>query len=347
MPKGITYKDAGVDKEAGYKSVQLMKDFVQKTFTPGVISDLGGFGGLFSIANEQLKEPVLVSGTDGVGTKLMVAFMMDKHDTIGEDCVAMCVNDVLCQGAKPLFFLDYISTGKVSPEKIADIVKGISNGCIKGKSALIGGETAEMPGLYAADHYDLAGFSVGIADKSKLITGQNIQEGDVLIGLPSSGLHSNGYSLVRKVLFEIKGYKIDQYIEELGETIGEALIAPTRIYAEPLCGLFEKFQINGISHITGGGFYENIPRMLPDGLQAVVEVNNIKRKPIFDFIAKAANIEAEEMYGTFNMGVGIVMAVPKDQVQAVQDYLNAEGETFFNMGVVAKATSDEKISLNL
>jgi phosphoribosylformylglycinamidine cyclo-ligase len=345
MAKGITYKDAGVDKEAGYKSVELMKKFVKKTFTDGVVSDLGGFGGLFSIANEKMEEPILVSGTDGVGTKLMVAFMMDKHDTIGEDCVAMCVNDVLCQGAKPLFFLDYVSTGKVEPEKIADIVKGISNGCIKGRSALIGGETAEMPGLYEENHYDLAGFSVGIVDKKNVITGQNIKEGDVIIGLPSSGLHSNGYSLVRKVLFDVKDYDVNQYVEELGETVGEAIIEPTRIYAEPLCDLFGKVTINGICHITGGGFYENIPRIIPEGLCADIDVTKIKRKPIFDFLAKEAGIETKEMYSTFNMGVGIIMVVPQNEAEKVYSILEEKNETFFKLGKITKG--EEQVTLNI
>lgn len=346
MTNKLTYKEAGVDKEAGYKSVELMKEHVKKTFTSEVVSDIGGFGGLFSIANLNIKEPILVSGTDGVGTKVVIAFMMDKHDTIGEDCVAMCVNDVLCQGATPLFFLDYIATGKVIPEKIAAIVKGVANGCIKGRSALIGGETAEMPGIYSPEHYDLAGFSVGIVEKSKIINGSKIQEGDVLIALPSSGFHSNGYSLVRKILFEKCNYKISDYIQELGSTLGEALLTPTRIYATPLCDLFSKVQINGICHITGGGFYENIPRMIPDGFCANVDVSTIRKKPIFDFVQKCGNIETKEMYGTFNMGVGIIMALNKKEASKTISILNSMNEEYFIVGEIIRANVKVKINIS-
>lgn len=322
----VTYKDAGVNKEAGYESVKLMKEYVKKTFTKGVVSDIGGFGGLFSIAKDNYHEPVLVSGTDGVGTKLMIAFMMDKHDTIGEDCVAMCVNDILCQGAKPLFFLDYIATGKIHPNKIAEIVKGISNGCIKAGASLIGGETAEMPGLYSQDEYDMAGFAVGIVDKSKIINGSKIQAHDVLIGLPSSGIHSNGYSLVRKVLFDLNNYKTTNYIKEFQRTLGEEIIEPTRIYVNPVSELIEKFQIKGIAHITGGGFYENIPRIFPDNISAQINVAEIEKLPIFDFLQKTANIETKEMYSTFNMGIGLVMAVKAQEVDAIMQFLTEKNE---------------------
>ena len=268
----LTYKDAGVDKEAGYKQVQLIKKFISKTHTPGVLSDIGGFAGLFQLDIKAYEEPILVSGTDGVGTKLKIAFMMDKHDTVGEDCVAMCVNDILCQGAKPLFFLDYIATGKLEPEKMAEIVEGVSNGCIKAGCALIGGETAEMPGFYADGEYDIAGFCVGVVDKKNLITGADIKEGDVVIGLPSSGIHSNGYSLVRKIVFEKEKMDVDTYVPELKTTLGEELLKPTRIYADVITDLVAKVNIKGISHITGGGFIENIPRMLPEGLAAYIDV---------------------------------------------------------------------------
>lgn len=334
MSKGLTYKNSGVDVTAGYEAVKRMKTHVQKTFTKGVLSDLGGFGGMFALDKSQFDEPVLVSGTDGVGTKLMIAFAMDKHDTIGEDCVAMSVNDVLCQGAKPLFFLDYIATGKLYPEKIASIVEGISNGCVKAKCALIGGETAEMPGLYGTDEYDLAGFAVGIADKKKIITGENIKEGDVLIGLPSSGLHSNGFSLVRKLFFDIKKYDVNQYIDELGSTLGEELIKPTKIYSNALIELNDKFNIKGISHITGGGFYENIPRMLPNGLSAVVNRKQVEIPPIFNVIQKLGDIEIDEMYSTFNMGVGIIMAVEQQDADSIIKFLETKDEKAYVIGEI-------------
>lgn len=324
--KGLTYKESGVDVTAGYEAVNRMKSHVKKTFTKGVLTDIGGFGGMFSIDKDKYNEPVLVSGTDGVGTKLMIAFMMDKHDTIGEDCVAMCVNDVLCQGATPLFFLDYISTGQLKPEKIEKIVAGVSNGCIKAGCALIGGETAEMPGLYGVNEYDLAGFAVGIVDKKNIITGEKIKAGDVLIGLPSSGLHSNGFSLVRKLFFDLKKYKVDQYIPELGSTLGEELLKPTRIYSNPLIELNKKFNIKGISHITGGGFYENIPRIIPEGLGATIDRKLIRVPAIFNIMQELGNIDIDEMYSTFNMGVGIVMAVDKEEADGVIRHLRAIGE---------------------
>lgn len=330
----LTYKDAGVDKEAGYRQVQLIKDMIKKTHIAGVMADIGGFAGLFQLDIAEFKEPVLVSGTDGVGTKLKIAFMMDKHDTIGEDCVAMCVNDILCQGAKPLFFLDYIATGKLIPEKMASIVEGITNGCIQAGCALIGGETAEMPGFYKKDEYDLAGFCVGIVDKSKIITGENIKEGDMLIGLPSSGIHSNGYSLVRKIVFEKEKMDIDRHIPELGKTIGEELLIPTRIYVPVVLDLIGKFNIKGISHITGGGFYENIPRMLPKGLTAHIDTSTIKVPVIFHLLQKWGNIEKKEMYSTFNMGVGMVLAVDKAELDSIANYLKDKKEDFYILGEI-------------
>ncbi|HNZ82333.1 MAG TPA: phosphoribosylformylglycinamidine cyclo-ligase, partial [Sedimentibacter sp.] len=308
----LTYKDSGVDVNSGYETVRLIKDYVKKTHTKGVISNIGGFGGMFEINKDEYEEPVLVSGTDGVGTKLMVAFMADKHDTIGEDAVAMCVNDVICQGAKPLFFLDYIATGKLKPQKAASIVKGVAEGCVKAGCALIGGETAEMPGLYGEEEYDIAGFCVGIVDKKKIIDGSKIIEGDVLIGIPSSGIHSNGYSLVRKVFFSHKNYDVNQYVEELGSTMGEELLRPTRIYPKLILELISKFEIKGLSNITGGGFYENIPRMFPEGITADIDTENINVLPIFKLMQKEGNLDIDEMYGTFNMGIGIVLALGKD-----------------------------------
>lgn len=330
----LSYKDSGVDKEAGYKSVNLIKGMLKKTYIPGVLSDIGGFSGLFQLDVKDYKEPVLVSGTDGVGTKLKIAFMMDKHNTIGQDCVAMCVNDIVCQGAKPLFFLDYIATGKLIPEKIASIVEGITNGCIQAGCALIGGETAEMPGFYKEDEYDLAGFCVGIVDKSKIITGENIKEGDMLIGLPSSGIHSNGYSLVRKIVFEKEKMDIDRHIPELGKTIGEELLIPTRIYVPVVLDLIDRFNIKGISHITGGGFYENIPRMLPKGLTAHIDTSTIKVPVIFHLLQKWGNIEKKEMYSTFNMGVGMVLAVDKAELDSIANYLKDKKEDFYILGEI-------------
>lgn len=334
----LNYKDAGVDKEAGYKQVQLIKDMVKKTHTPGVLSDIGGFAGLFQLDNKSYEEPVLVSGTDGVGTKLKLAFMMDKHDTIGEDCVAMCVNDILCQGAKPLFFLDYIATGKLVPEKMAGVVQGVSNGCIKAGAALMGGETAEMPGFYKDDEYDMAGFAVGVVDKKNIINGSGIEEGDYIIGLPSSGVHSNGYSLVRKIIFEKQKMEVHTYVEELGKTIGEELLIPTRIYTNPLYELIENFKIKGISHITGGGFYENIPRMLPEGLTAHMNTSGIKTHKIFDLLQEWGNIDREEMYSTFNMGIGMVIVVSKDEKEKVEEFLREKDEDFVHLGEVKKGS---------
>lgn len=330
----LSYKDSGVDKEAGYKEVKLIKEMVKKTYIPGVLSDIGGFSGLFQLDTKEYKEPVLVSGTDGVGTKLKIAFMMDKHDTIGQDCVAMCANDIACQGAKPLFFLDYIATGKLIPEKMASIVEGVANGCKLAGCALIGGETAEMPGFYKEDEYDLAGFCVGIVDKDRIITGENIKEGDMLIGLPSSGIHSNGYSLVRKIVFEKKKMDVDTYIPELEKTLGEELLIPTRIYVPVVLDLIEKFNIKGISHITGGGFYENIPRMLPEGFTAHIDTSTIDVPVIFHLLQQWGNIEKKEMYSTFNMGVGMVLVVDKDELDSIAEHLRSRGESFYILGEV-------------
>ncbi|NLY76593.1 MAG: phosphoribosylformylglycinamidine cyclo-ligase [Tissierellia bacterium] len=328
----LSYKDSGVDKEAGYKEVSLIKGMIKKTYIPGVLSDIGGFSGLFQLDAKEYKEPVLVSGTDGVGTKLKIAFMMDKHDTIGQDCVAMCANDIVCQGAKPLFFLDYIATGKLIPEKMASIVEGVANGCIEAGCALIGGETAEMPGFYQEEEYDLAGFCVGIVDKSKIITGQKIKEGDILIGLPSSGIHSNGYSLVRKIVFDKEKMKIDTYIPELEKTIGQELLIPTRIYVSLVLELLKRFNIKGISHITGGGFYENIPRMLPKGLRAHINTSTIDTPVIFHLLQQWGNIEKDEMYSTFNMGVGMVLAVDKDELDLIRDFFREKNQPFYVLG---------------
>lgn len=331
----LTYKDAGVDKEAGYKQVSLIKEHIKKTHSKNVLSQLGGFSGLYQLDNN-LKEPVLVSGTDGVGTKLKIAFLLDKHDTIGEDAVAMCVNDIICQGAKPLFFLDYIATGKLVPEKMADVVKGVSNGCIKGKCSLIGGETAEMPGFYTNDEYDIAGFAVGVVEKSKIITGNSIEDGDIVIGLPSSGIHSNGYSLVRKIVFDKMNFDKDSYIEKLDKTILEELLTPTRIYTYPMLNLIERFDIKGISHITGGGFYENIPRMLPEGLQANIDTKVIDTPVIFDLLQEWGNINKKEMYSTFNMGVGMIFVIKESDKEEVSKYLEEIDEKYYILGNVSE-----------
>ncbi len=343
MTDKLTYKDSGVDVHSGYETVKLIKDYVKKTYTKGVMSDIGGFGGMFALDKDEYEEPVLVSGTDGVGTKLMVAFMADKHDTIGQDAVAMCVNDVICAGAKPLFFLDYIATGKLEPQKAASIVKGVSEGCIQAGCALIGGETAEMPGLYSQGEYDIAGFCVGIVDKKKIIDGSKISEGDVLIGIPSSGIHSNGYSLVRKIFFDHKNYSVDQYVEDLGSTLGEALLTPTRIYPKMILDLISRFEMKGICNITGGGFYENIPRMFPEGISADITTENINVPPIFKLMQREGNIDIDEMYATFNMGIGMVLAVDKDLAEDVLDYLIGLGEEAVVIGSTVKREGGLKI----
>ncbi len=329
-----SYASAGVDVTAGYKSVELIKSHVAKTKIPGVLSQIGGFGGLFELNTKEMKEPVLVSGTDGVGTKIKLAFLMDKHDTIGIDCVAMCVNDVACSGAKPLFFLDYIACGKNYPEKIEQIVKGVAEGCVQSGCALVGGETAEHPGLMPEEEYDLAGFSVGIADKEKLVSGENLKAGDVLIGVASSGVHSNGFSLVRKVFNIDSKQVLETYYDELGKTLGEELLTPTRIYVKALCALMNEVKVNAISHITGGGFYENVPRMLKDGVKAVVNKNELFKLPIFDLIAKAGNIPERDMFNTFNMGTGLIIAVDKENAQKAIEILEGCGEKAKVIGAI-------------
>lgn len=321
---GWTYKDAGVDVESGYKAVQLMKKHISKTLTPQVIGGIGSFAGLYALDLKGIKEPVLVSGTDGVGTKLQLAFLMDKHDTIGQDCVAMCANDVVCQGATPLFFLDYIATGKLEPEKVALIVKGIADGCMESECALIGGETAEMPGFYNDEEYDMAGFIVGIVDRSKIIDGSSIDEGDILIGLESSGVHSNGYSLVRKLAVEEK-YRLNDYEETLGATVGEELLKPTRIYVKGILKAIEEFHIKGIAHITGGGFIENIPRMLPEGLQGRIMIENWPIHPIFDLIQEWGNISQQNMFNTYNMGIGMVVACAPEEAERMVEFFAQQG----------------------
>lgn len=343
MKETLTYKEAGVDTKEGERAVGLMKEHVKKTFNENVLTGLGGFGGLFQLPVGDMKEPVLVSGTDGVGTKLKIAFMMDKHDTVGIDCVAMCVNDVLCQGATPLFFLDYIATGKVKAEKIADIVKGIADGCAMGKSALIGGETAEMPGFYGDGEYDMAGFSVGIVDKENIITGESISAGDVIIGIPSSGIHSNGYSLVRKIVFEKAGLYIDDYKEELGETVGEALLRPTRIYANACSAALPKYPVKGIVHITGGGFYENVPRILPDDVAAEFAANAWEKPPIFGFLQQLGNIDTKEMFSTFNMGIGMMMVVEEQHAEGVLQALADAGEKAYRIGAIIPKEQEQVI----
>ena len=329
-----SYKAAGVDITAGYRAVELMKKHIAETMTKGSMSDIGGFGGLFELDITGMTQPVLVSGTDGVGTKLKLAFIMDKHDTVGIDCVAMCVNDIICCGAKPLFFLDYIACGKNVPEKIANIVKGIADGCVQSGAALIGGETAEMPGFYPEDEYDLAGFSVGIVDKSKVLNNKTIKEGDVIIALPSSGVHSNGFSLVRKV-FDVDNADIKTPIAELGgKSIGETLLTPTKIYVKPMCALFEEVTVKAVSHITGGGFYENIPRSIPEGFTAKIDKSSVKVLPIFDLIAKTGNIPERDMFNTFNMGVGMSIVVAKEDADKAIEVLKANGEDAYIIGEI-------------
>lgn len=336
-----SYKAAGVDITAGYKAVELMKQHIARTITAGATSDIGGFGGLFELDITGMEKPVLVSGTDGVGTKLKLAFIMDKHDTIGIDCVAMCVNDIICCGAKPLFFLDYIACGKNVPEKIAEIVKGVAEGCVQSGAALIGGETAEMPGFYGIDEYDLAGFSVGVVDKAKVFDNSKVKEGDVIIGLPSSGVHSNGFSLVRKV-FDIENADIKVPMAELGgKTLGEALLEPTKIYVKPVLALADKVTVKAVSHITGGGFYENIPRSIPKGFGARIVKENIKVLPIFDLISKVGNIPERDMFNTFNMGVGMSIVVDSKDADEAVKILRENGEEAYIIGDIVK--SDEGV----
>lgn len=337
-----TYKDAGVDVEAGYEAVRLMRKDVRRTFRPEVLTDIGGFGGLFALDKSKYEEPVLVSGTDGVGTKLKIAFLMDRHDTVGIDCVAMCVNDIVCGGAEPLFFLDYIALGKNRPEKVAEIVKGVAEGCVMSGCALIGGETAEMPGFYPENEYDLAGFAVGIVDRKKIIDGKSIKEGDVLIGLASSGLHSNGFSLVRKLLNPSEE-KLKEKIEAFGKTLGEELLTPTRLYVKTILDLKEKFDVKGISNITGGGFIENIPRMIPEGLRVKINKGTWPVLPIFKLLQKLGDIKERDIYNTFNMGIGMVLAVDADISDDVLKYLNAKSEEAFAIGKVIKGEAGVSI----
>ena len=338
-----SYKEAGVDITAGYKAVELMKGHIKKTMTAGAMSDIGGFGGLFELDMTGIKKPVLVSGTDGVGTKLKLAFLMDKHDTIGIDCVAMCVNDIICTGAKPLLFLDYIALGKNYPEKVAEIVKGVADGCVQAGCALVGGETAEMPGFYPEDEYDLAGFSVGVVDKDKVLDNSTIKEGDVIIALPSSGVHSNGFSLVRKV-FDVENSDIKKPVAELsGKSIGEALLEPTKIYVKPMLALFDEITVKAVSHITGGGFYENIPRSIPEGFGAKIERAAIKVLPIFELIQKTGNIPERDMFNTYNMGVGMSVVVAKEDADRALEILKQNGEDAYVIGEIVK--SEESVTI--
>ena len=334
-----SYKAAGVDVTAGYKGVKLMKKAVQATYTNAVISDIGGFGGLYAPQIKGMEEPILVSGTDGVGTKLKLAFLMDKHDTIGEDCVAMCANDVICTGASPMFFLDYMALGKNIPEKVATIVAGVAEGCKKANCSLIGGETAEMPGFYPVDEYDLAGFCVGIVDKKKIIDNKTIEIGDKVIGLKSSGVHSNGFSLVRKV-FDVNKENLNEYVESLGCTVGEALLKPTKIYVKPILKLIEQVKVKGISHITGGGFYENMPRMLRDGVALKINKNSYEVPPIFKLIAERGNIPERDMYNTFNMGIGMSVIVPENEVEKSLEILRQAGEEAYLIGEVIEGNRE-------
>ena len=337
------YAQAGVDITAGYKAVELMKSHIARTNTPGVVSDIGGFGGLFSLDLTGMTAPTLVSGTDGVGTKLKLAFLLDKHDTVGIDCVAMCVNDIICAGAKPLFFLDYIACGKNVPEKIASIVSGVAEGCVQSGAALIGGETAEMPGFYPVDEYDLAGFAVGIVDKQKIIDHSKMAAGDVILALPSSGVHSNGFSLVRKV-FDVEKTDLRAPVAALGgKGLGETLLTPTKIYVKPILALLQQVTVKGISHITGGGFFENIPRSIPDGLGAKIAMADVRVLPIFDLIQQAGNISRREMFNTFNMGVGLTVVVAKEDAERALAILRENGEDAYVLGEIVE--SAEKVVL--
>ena len=338
-----SYKAAGVDITAGYRAVELMKTHIARTKNQGCLDDIGGFGGLFGLNLKGYEEPVLVSGTDGVGTKLRLAFLMDKHDTVGIDCVAMCVNDVICCGAKPLFFLDYIACGKNVPERIAELVSGVAEGCVQAGSALIGGETAEMPGFYPEDEYDLAGFSVGMVDKKKIVDHSTMIPGDVILALPSSGVHSNGFSLVRKVFDVEKNPELKTPREDLGgKSIGETLLTPTKIYVKPMLALFDQVRVKGVSHITGGGFFENIPRAIPQGLGAKIQRSAIRVLPIFDLIAKTGNIPERDMFNTFNMGVGMSVIVAKEDAETALEILRANGEDAYVMGEIV-ASQDQVI----
>ena len=337
-----SYAAAGVDITAGYRAVELMKSHIARTNIPGVVSGIGGFGGLFELDLTGITRPVLVSGTDGVGTKLKIAFLMDRHDTVGIDCVAMCVNDIICCGARPLTFLDYIACGKNVPEKIAKIVSGVAEGCVQAGCALIGGETAEMPGFYPENEYDLAGFSVGVVDKAKIFKPESVVEGDALIGLPSSGVHSNGFSLVRKV-FHVENGGLDRYCDDLGTSLGEALLTPTRIYVKPVLKLTETVDVKAAAHITGGGFYENVPRSLPEGLTARIDRASLRTPPLFDRIAKAGGISERDMYNTFNMGVGMCLTVAGDVADEAVRALREGGEDARIIGEVIRG--EERVVL--
>ncbi|MBO5929884.1 MAG: phosphoribosylformylglycinamidine cyclo-ligase [Clostridia bacterium] len=341
--KSDSYAAAGVDITAGYRAVELMKQHIAKTMTSGVCSDVGGFGGLFELDITGMNKPVLVSGTDGVGTKLKMAFLMDKHNTVGIDCVAMCVNDIICCGAKPLFFLDYIACGKNYPEKIAQIVEGVAEGCVQSGCALIGGETAEMPGFYPVDEYDLAGFSVGVVDKEKILNNKTIEVGDVIIALPSSGVHSNGFSLVRRV-FDVENTDLTKPVAELGgASLGDALLTPTKIYVKPMLALFDEVTVKAVSHITGGGFYENIPRSIPQGFGAKIEKASIRVLPIFDLLAKTGNVPERDMFNTYNMGVGMSVVVSKKDADRALEILKKHGEDAYVIGEIVK--SDESVTI--
>lgn len=332
------YEQAGVNIEAGYEAVKRMKSHVERTNRLGVMGAFGSFGGMFDLSSLNYKEPVLISGTDGVGTKLKLAYMVDKHDSIGIDCVAMCVNDIVAQGAEPLYFLDYIAVGKAVPEKIEQIVKGVADGCVQAGSALIGGETAEMPGLYEENEYDIAGFAVGACEKSNVVTGDKITEGDILVGIASSGVHSNGYSLVRKIVFEQKGYKVDQVVEgyeDLGP-IGEALLEPTKIYAKPVLDILKEVDVHGMAHVTGGGFYENLPRMMPDGLATEIELGSWPVLRIFEFLKEQGELEDKDLYNVFNMGIGFVLAVNEKDAEKVIEIAKSHGEKAYKIGRVVK-----------
>lgn len=336
--KGLTYADAGVDIDAGNKAVELMKDSVRQTYRPEVIGDLGGFGGLFALNIKNYKEPVLVSGTDGVGTKLKLAFMMNKHDTIGQDAVAMCVNDILVQGAEPLFFLDYIAVDKVDSQKVADIVKGVANACKESGCALIGGETAEMHGFYAKDEYDIAGFCVGVVEKDRMITGAKVKAGDILIGLPSSGVHSNGFSLVRKIIFDKMEYNLKTYISEFGCSLGEKLLTPTKLYPKTILPMIKKFDIHAMVHITGGGFYDNIPRVLPKDCDAVIDTGTWQIPTVFKKLQEWGEVRWQEMYRTFNMGIGMILVVDENEADLVKAYLRVTNEPFYTIGRIVPGT---------
>lgn len=339
--ENMTYSQAGVDITKGNKAVDMIKPIVKSTFRPEVVTDLGGFGGLFALNKDKYEEPILISGTDGVGTKLKVAFDTGVHNTIGIDAVAMCVNDVLVNGAEPLFFLDYLAVGKLEPEQVAQVVEGVAEGCRQAGCALIGGETAEMPGFYTPGEYDVAGFTVGIVDKKKMIDGSQIKEGDVVLGLPSSGLHSNGYSLARKVMFEKAGYKPEDRVELLGTTVGEAMLKPTRIYVKTVLGMLEKAEVKGMAHITGGGFLENIPRVLPDDVDVIIEEGAWPVPPIFSLIESIGNIEKKEMYRTFNMGIGYVIITDQANALKICDYMSEIKEEVYLIGMVV--SGDKKV----